>query len=297
MNPRNYKRKVARAASYLYANLFSKPLFGITLGSGLGDLADEIKNPKIISYRKIPYFPVPTAEGHEGLLISGTLQGVPVIGLKGRKHYYEVADQPYGMLQVIFPIHVLAELGVRNSFATNATGGLNPNYKVGDIMIIKDHMTEKGFPSPLLGKHHNFKRHDGGRVWRHQPTNDAYNPSLRELLKRAGSDFKDNVHEGTLITVPGPEYETPAECVFFRDHCNADAVGMSVVPEVLVARNRGMDCVGFSCITNEIAEDGTNATSHEEVMAVLESDEVKDRLTTIVRNFFQYYFIKNLKPI
>lgn len=288
----HYEERVAEAADFLRPKLRSgrqRPEFGIVLGSGLGDIAKEIQNPVIINYIDIPHFPQPTAHGHTGKLYIGELEGVPVIGLNGRKHYYEVADEPFntGMLQVVFGVHVLAELGVQNYFSTNAVGGLNPNYSVGDIMIIKSHINL--IPNPLLGRQHNFRRLDNSKTWRFQPMNDAYNPELRKMLKKAGEKYAGHVHNGTYIALTGPTYETEAECIAFRNGLKADAVGMSTTSEIIVARNRGMKTVAFSCITNTIAEDGTNATNHEEVVRTLDSPEVKERLIGTVRNFFWLY--------
>jgi purine-nucleoside phosphorylase len=285
----NYEKKVKQAADYIRKLLKNTPEFGIILGSGLGDLADSINNPIIINYKDIPNFPTTAIPGHEGKLIIGELNGVSIIGLKGRKHYYEVADEPLnsGILQVIFPIHVLAELGVKNCFVTNAAGGLNSNYKVGDIMIIKSHINI--IPNPLLGRYKIFTTINNKAVERFQPMSQAYNKELRELLKKAGFDNKKNIHEGTYLALTGPSYETEAECIAFRDGLKADAVGMSTAPEVIVAINRGMKVVGFSCITNVISKEGINATNHEEVKSILESEEVKSRLMYTVKKFFEFY--------
>jgi len=287
----NYELKVRQAAKYLRPLVeHYKPEFGLVLGSGLGDLADAMDGVgSKVAYQGIPNFPTPSVEGHEGLMIFGKLEGVPVIALKGRKHYYEVADLPFnnGMLQVIFPVHVLAELGVKNYFVTNAAGGLNQNYEVGDMMVIDSHINM--IPNALLGRHHHFARvDDGEQVERFQPMNGAYDENLRELLTIAGLNSNHYIHNGTYLAVSGPTYETEGECLAFRG-MGADAVGMSTAPEVIVARNRGMNCVGMSCITNKIAKDGTNATNHEEVKAILESTEVRNRLTGTVANFFSLY--------
>lgn len=288
----NYEWYVWQAARYINKNVRNlmqpKLEFGIVLGSGLGDLADMIQNKVEIPYENIPHFPRTTVQGHEGKLIFGELQGVRVVGLKGRKHYYEVADEPFntGMLQAVFPVHVLAGLGVRNYFVTNAAGGLNPSFNIGDLMVIRSHINMQ--PNPLLGRLHAFKRIDNGEpVLRFQPMNEEYNPELRERLSHAGEE--GHIHEGVYLAVTGPSYETKAECLLFRDCFKADAVGMSTAPEVVVARSRGMNVVGMSCITNKIAEDGTNATNHEEVKAVLASQDVRSRITGTVQKFFAAY--------
>ncbi len=287
-----YEEKVGEAADYVRDQLGGiQPTFGVVLGSGLGELAEWIDGSTVIPYGDIPNFPVTTVPGHEGKMVIGNLEGVPVIGLKGRKHFYEVADEPFnnGILQSVFPVHVLAELGVENYFVTNASGGLNPEYGVGDIMILRSHINF--LPNALLGRHHNFTRVDDtdAQVWRFQPMNGSYDPKLTALLRKAGEPHEGHVHEGVYLAVTGPTYETEGESIAFRDGLKADAVGMSTTPEVIVARNRGMKAVGMSCITNVIAADGTNATNHDEVKAILESPEVKKRLSSTVRRFFHLY--------
>lgn len=286
----NYEQCVRSATLAIRQNHLhgTIPAFGIVLGSGLGDVADAIEDAHQVPYEDIPYFPKTTVEGHEGTLIVGKLEGVPVIGLKGRKHYYEVADQLYnnGILQTVFPVHVLADLGVPNYFVTNAAGGLNPSYNVGDAMVIRSHINL--LPNSLLGRQKKFLRLDGKPLWRFQPMNDAYDPYLRKMLLNQ-KGFDPHVHEGVYLAVTGPTFETDAESVAFRDGLFADAVGMSTAPEVIVARNRGMKVVGFSCITNKIAADGTNATNHEEVKAILDSKDVRQRLESIVHGFFAEY--------
>ncbi|MBI4441618.1 purine-nucleoside phosphorylase [Candidatus Woesearchaeota archaeon] len=279
-----YEQRVTAAADYVRKYLKKQPEFGVVLGSGLGDLANELSKPIVLDYGHIPYFPTPTVAGHLGRLLIGSLEGVPVIALQGRKHYYEVADQPMntGMLQVVFPVHVLASLGVPHYFVTNAAGGLNPTYHVGDLMAIKTHINL--LPNPLLGRQMFLPRLDGQDPWRFQPMSGAYDPELTSMLRQAGIQ-----HEGAYLAVTGPTYETEGESIAFRDGLKADAVGMSTTPEVIVARNRGMKAVGFSCITNKIAADGTNATNHEEVTAILESPATRERLSSTVREFFHQY--------
>ena len=292
----NYEDKVNESAiiikhvlGFFNRGSWQPPEFGIVLGSGLGDIANEIKGAKTIPYEHIPNFPRTTVQGHEGKLIYGNLEGVPVIGLKGRKHFYEAADEPFnnGMLQVLFPVHVLACLGVKNYFATNAAGGLNTEYNIGDIMIINSHINM--IPNALLGRQHKFKRVNGEDTWRFQPMNDAYDTQLTSLLCKAAYEICIDTRIGNYLAVTGPTYETKSECLAFRDGLGADAVGMSTAPEVIAARNRGMKCVAFSCITNKIANDGTNATNHEEVKAILDSSEVRQKLTSTVHKFFELY--------
>ncbi|HJX05772.1 MAG TPA: purine-nucleoside phosphorylase [Candidatus Nanoarchaeia archaeon] len=287
----NYEYHV-RQASYTVAQFIKdyKPEFGITLGSGMGYIANLIKDAKTLDYSQIPSFPVPQMPGHEGKLVVGRLEGVDVLCFKGRKHYYEMADEPFnnGIRKAVFPIHMLAELEVKNYFATNAAGGLNLDYCVGDIMLISSHINM--IPNALLGRHLAFNRVDNGKpTERFQPMNEAYDPELRKLFLSAAKKYKDRVHEGVLLGVTGPTYETDAEGLFFRKGLGADAVGTSVTPEVIVARNRGMKAVAFSCITDVIEEDGTNTATHEQVVSVLHSPEVNQRFESIVRTFFRLY--------
>lgn len=287
---RNYEQNVRTAAEYIRDYLSDQPQFGIVLGSGLGDLANQIERPTVLDYKDIPDFPRPTVEGHEGKLLIGKIEGVPIIGLKGRKHYYEVADDPSntGMLQVVFPVHVLAELGVPNYFATNAVGGLNLDYKVGDVMIATSHI-DLFMPDPLAGRPHDFKRvSDNKQVWRFQPMNDAYHPELRKLLLNAGSKYEGQIHQGQLAAVTGPKYESEGTANALRV-LGADAVGMSVIPEAIVARNRGMNVVAMSCITNTVDAQGRNAADHVEVQKVLNAPETRARLSSIIRTFFKNY--------
>jgi purine-nucleoside phosphorylase len=274
-----FVKNIGQAASYIQNainNLHFHPTVTLTLGSGLNKLADLIKPVAIIPYKDIPHFPVSTVPGHEGVLIAGYLEGVPMIGLKGRKHFYEVAGLPRPMDIVTFPVHVAASLGCTLYIATNAAGGLNPTYKVGDLMIIKSHI---GLfqPNPLLGPQHNF-----GNNMFFQPQNTEYSPKLRKIFKT----LDPSIHEGVYVALTGKTYETQAECLMLRA-MGADAVGMSTIPEIIVATNRGMNTFGVSMITNAIAKDGTNATNHEEVTAVLNSKTTEEKLFAIFSKLFK----------
>jgi len=252
------------------------------------DIAKKIKVTETIPYSEIPNFPETSVPGHSGELIIGTLEGTLLIGLKGRRHYYEGATLPLniGILQTVFAVHVMAELGIPNYFVTNAAGGLNRKFQVGDLMLIKSHINF--LPNPLLGKHYPFSRVDDGEsTYRFQPMNEAYSQDLIKKFIKENKKFSKNIHQGSYLAVTGPSYEAEAECIAFRDGLKADAVGMSTTPEVIVARNRGMNVIGFSCITNKIAKDGTNATNHQEVKSILDSKEVKDRISQCVVNFFK----------
>lgn len=282
-----YVLQVGEAASFIRQvikanNLNFSPHVAVTLGSGLGKLADLIEPVATIPYVDIPHFPRTTVPGHEGTLIAGYLEGVPVLGLKGRKHYYEVAGQPDAMDQVVFPAQVAASLDTRLYVATNAAGGLNPNFKVGDLMVIRSH-NGLFFPNALIGTHHDFH---GNNYF--QPLNDLYPKTLRDFFR--GTDSA--IHEGVYAAVTGRTFETQAECIALR-LLGADAVGMSTVPEMIIAHNRRMQTLGVSIITNVIAEDGTNATNHEEVMAILNSKDTEEKLLAVFRSFFQKISFKN----
>ena len=279
-NASDYVAQVNQAESFIRKKIGSKnfsPNVALTLGSGLNKLADLIDPVVKIPYKDIPHFPISTVPGHEGTLIAGYLEGVPVLGLKGRKHYYEGADQRSPMDIVTFPVHVAANLGCKLYIATNAAGGLNPDFKVGDLMLITSHIG-LFLPSPLTGPQHDFGTND-----LFQPQSGEYDAALRKIFKR----LDPTICEGVYVAVTGRAYETQAECLMLRK-LGADAVGMSTVPEIIVATNRGMKTLGISMITNVIAKDGTNATNHEEVMKILNSRTLERKLTKIFRLFFSH---------
>jgi purine-nucleoside phosphorylase len=281
-----YVEQVNTAVEYIRSKISDKkfsPTVSLTLGSGLNKLASVITPVATIPYKDIPHFPLATVPGHEGMLIAGYLENVPVIGLQGRKHFYEIADQPRPMDTVTFPVHVVANLGCKLYIATNASGGLNPTFKIGDLMVISSHI---GLfqQNPLLGVHHDF----GGNDY-FQPQSEEYDPVLRKLFK----ELDPTIREGIYVGVTGRTYETKAECLMLRG-LGADAVGMSTVPEIIVATNRKMKTLGVSLISNVIAKDGTNATNHEEVVAVLNSKEMENKLTRIFQEFFKKLNLQGL---
>ena len=243
-----------KTIDYLKEKIKIKPELGLILGSGLGFLADKIIDPVYIPYNEIPNFPVSTVEGNKGRLVVGILSGKAVIAMQGRFHYYE----GYNMEQVTFPIRVMQLLGVKKLLVTNAAGGVNTNYKPGTIMIIKDHINLMG-TNPLMGKN---KEEFGARF---PDMTYAYKPELRSLAKDVAKDLKIEVEEGVYAGVTGPSYETPAEIRYLRV-IGADAVGMSTVPETIVANHGKMDVLGISCITNMAAGVLDKKLDHEEVM-------------------------------
>lgn len=218
------------------------PLVGVVLGSGLGALADKIQNPITITYKEIPFFPESTAIGHKGNLIFGELSGKKVIAMQGRFHYYE----GYTMEQVTFPIRVMKLLGVSYLFVSNAAGGINLNYSIGDLMIIKDHINL--LPNPLIGPNMD----DFGP--RFPDMTRPYDPALRKLAHEIAQEMGLTLREGVYIGCTGPCYETPAEYKFFRT-IGSDVVGMSTVPEVIVARHCDMPCFGMSVVTDLAHDD------------------------------------------
>ena len=226
------------------------------LGSGLGVLADEVEDKKIIPYSDIPHFHTSTVAGHKGQLVLGMLEGLRVVVQQGRIHFYE----GYTMEEITFPLRVMIRLGVRKLIVTNAAGGINSSYSAGDLMLIRDHINFMG-TNPLIGPN------DEELGPRFPDMSEAYSPRLREITKRVALNLGINLHEGVYIALTGPSYETPAEIKFFSI-IGADAVGMSTVPETIVARHMGIEVLGISCITNSISWDKPKKLSHTEVIEV-----------------------------
>ncbi|MBQ6821935.1 MAG: purine-nucleoside phosphorylase [Bacteroidales bacterium] len=231
--------KINHAARYLKSCIGGEiPTIGIVLGSGLGKLADEIKNPTIIPYRDVPEFPVSTAIGHKGNFIYGDLGGKKIIAMQGRLHFYE----GYPMELVTLGVRVMKLLGIEFLFVSNAAGGVNFDYHVGDLVIIKDHINM--MPNPLIGPNLS----DFGP--RFPDMTCAYDLELQQLAERIGIQMGLNLRKGVYFGSTGPTYETPAEIRFFRE-VGADLVGMSTIPEVIVARHCGIRVFGMSVVTNE----------------------------------------------
>lgn len=226
------------AASFLASRLPKDTKTAIVLGSGLGELANTIKEATVIPYTQIPHFASSTAVGHKGNLIVGLLNGVPVIAMQGRFHYYE----GYTMEQVTFPIRVMKLLGIENLLVSNAAGGINTSFKVGDLMIIRDHINN--LPNPLIGPNVEMF---GPRF---PDMTRAYDRELQTKAKAITQELGIPVKEGVYVGLTGPSYETPAEYAFWGK-VGGDAIGMSTVPEVIVARHAGIRVFGMSVITNE----------------------------------------------
>lgn len=247
------------------------PEVGIVLGSGLGGLADVVDAEATVSYAEIPHFPVPTAEGHRGRLILGRLEGRRVAALQGRVHLYE-GHTPE---RVTFPVRVLHALGVHTLIVTNAAGGLNPSFRAGDLMLITDHINFTG-TNPLVGPN------DAALGPRFPDMSRAYHPALRETAAAAAQAEQVTLREGVYVGVLGPSYETPAE-VEMLARWGADAVGMSTVAEVIVARHIGVRVLGIAAITNALARGGVSAglVTHKEVLAT--AVELGPRFVRLVR--------------
>ena len=251
-----------------------QPLIGIILGSGLSALADAVEDPVSIDYQDIPHFPVSTILGHKGRLVLGMLQGLPVVVMQGRVHYYE----GYSMQQVTLPVRVLRQLGVETLVVTNAAGGLNKAFSSGDLMLITDHINLVGMTgaNPLRGPN------DDELGPRFPDMSKAYDRDLRLLAVAVASEAGLPLHQGVYVGLTGPTYETPADIRFLR-LIGADAVGMSTVPEVIVARHGGMRVLGLSGISNVAIDqiDTEAEASHEEVLQA--GKQLAPRMTTLIK--------------
>jgi purine-nucleoside phosphorylase len=262
------------AASVIRRATNVRPEIGIILGSGLSALADAVEAPVAIEFRDIPYFPVSTIEGHHGRLVAGTLQGKPVVVMQGRVHYYE----GYSMQEVTLPVRVMRQLGVETLVVTNAAGGLNPAFGAGDVMLIVDHINLVGMTgaNPLRGPN------DPSLGPRFPDMSKAYDRDLRRLAIEVAAEAGLPLRQGVYVGLTGPTYETPADIRFLR-MLGADSVGMSTVPEVIVARHGGMRVLGLSGISN-VAIDQIDAeveASHEEVLQA--GTLITPRMTAIIK--------------
>jgi len=255
-----------------------QPRIGLILGSGLNALAESVEGATSIPFAEIPNFPVSTVEGHSGRLIFGTLEGVPLVVMQGRAHYYE----GYSMNRVGLPIRVMRVLGCELLVVTNAAGGLNMTYRPGDVMVIRDHINLIGMAglNPLRGPN---LAEFGPRF---PSMNEAYEPALRQLAQEIALEAAIPAHQGVYICLAGPSFETPADVRFLR-LIGADAVGMSTVPEVITARHSGMRVLGLSGISNTlVGEEGAPPPNHEEVLAA--GQVLTPRLETIIRGVLRH---------
>jgi purine-nucleoside phosphorylase len=248
-----------------------QPVLGIVLGSGLGSLANSIEDPVVIPYRELPEFPVSTAVGHKGNFIVGQLGGKTVIAMQGRIHYYE----GYGMDQVVLPIRVMIGVGIRTLIVSNAAGGTNLAYHVGDLMIIRDHINL--LPNPLIGP--NFDEYGP----RFPDMTRPYDPALIRLAVQVGDKLGIKLHRGVYVGGTGPSYETPAEYKYFRT-IGGDAVGMSTIPEVIVARHAGVPVFGISVITNEAHDDYADDFVNDGDDVVKAANAAAERMSRLITN-------------
>ena len=260
--------KIQETAAFLKIKMHTKPETAIILGTGLGSLVNEITDKYEINYQNIPNFPVSTVEGHSGKLIFGKLGDKDILAMQGRFHYYE----GYNMKEVTFPVRVMRELGIKTLFVSNASGGMSPDFEVGDLMIITDHINF--FPEhPLRGKNIPY----GPRF---PDMSEAYNKELIRKADQIAAEKGIKVQHGIYIGVQGPTYETPAEYKMFRI-LGADAVGMSTVPEVIVANHCGIKVFGISVITDLGVEGKIIEITHEDVQKA--ADAAQPLMTTIMR--------------
>ncbi len=264
--------KIQETASWLKSKLSTQPTTAIILGTGLGKLADEIEITSAIPYSDIPNFPVSTVEGHSGKLILGKLGGKGILAMQGRFHYYE----GYSMKEVTFPIRVMYELGIKTLFVSNAAGGTNPDFEIGTLMIITDHINF--FPEhPLRGKN----LPTGPRF---PDMHEAYNRDLIQLADEIAAEKNIPVAHGVYLGTQGPTFETPAEYrMFYR--MGADSVGMSTVPEVIVAHHCGIKVFGMSIITDLGVEGKIVEVSHEEVQEA--ANAVQPLMAEIMREMIR----------
>jgi purine-nucleoside phosphorylase len=247
--------KIVETAEFLKSQTDVRPTSGIVLGTGLGGLIDEIKISDRIPYDKIPNFPVTTVEGHQGNLIFGELGGIPVVAMQGRFHYYE----GYSMQEVTFPLRVLKALGISQLLLSNAAGGINPDFEVGDLMVIRDHINF--FPeNPLRGPN---LAEMGTRF---PDMSEPYNRELIALAHTIAGKIGIRLREGVYIGNPGPSFETPAEYTHYR-LIGGDTIGMSTIPEVIVARHMELPVFGVSVVTNVAVTGNFTENSHEDVQA------------------------------
>ncbi len=265
--------KIMAAASYIQEKHPQAPRIGLILGSGLGDLAEEIENPTVIPYDRIPAFPVSTVEGHKGQLVLGRLMGKEVVAMQGRFHYYE----GYDLKTVTFPVRVMKELGVEILLVTNACGGMNPKLYPGVLMLIKDHINMIG-SNPLIGE--NLDKYGP----RFPDMSRAYDPELIELAEGVAREIDVDVKKGVYVGISGPYYYSRAELKMLRI-LGGDALGMSTVPETIVAAHSGMRVLGISLVTDMAIPDTLEPIDHAIVMAQAEAS--KPRFIRFVKGILE----------
>lgn len=252
------QQKINEAVASIQEKFKKQPTVGLILGSGLGMLADEIEDPVKIKYDSVPNFPESTVEGHAGQLVLGELNGLTVIAMQGRFHYYE----GYGLDAVTFPVRVMKALGVEKLIVTNAAGGVNTSFQPGDLMLITDHINNTA-QNPLIGPN------NSALGVRFPDMSTAYDREMQTIAREVADKLQLDLKEGVYVWNTGPTYETPAEIRMLQT-IGGDAVGMSTVPEVIVARHAGIEVLGISCISNMAAGILDQPLNHEEVIETTE---------------------------
>lgn len=261
------------AADYIRSQTRHRPQVGMILGSGLNPLAQAVQDADVIPYEGIPHFPKPTVEGHAGRLVLGWLAETPVIIMQGRVHFYE----GYPIQQVVFPVRVMQVMGIEMLIVTNAAGGINPAFRPGDLMLITDHINLLG----MAGANPLFGPNDPTLGPRFPEMSQAYDPDLQRMARGVAQEGDIPLQEGIYVALSGPSFETPADIRFLR-LIGADAVGMSTVPEVIVAHHGGIRVLGISGISNVALAEPTpgQEASHEEVLAA--GQQIVPRLTALL---------------
>ena len=270
---KEYLEQIAEAISYIKKNTDIKPEIGIILGTGLGGLADDVEVETTLSYKDIPHFPISTVETHEGKLLFGKLAGKSVVAMQGRFHYYE----GYSMKQITFPVRVMAKIGVKTLLISNACGGMNPTYSRGDIMIIEDHINLIG-DNPLIGP--NLDEFGP----RFPDMSEPWSKDLIFLAERIAIENKIKFQKGVFVAVSGPNLETRAEYRFLH-MIGADCVGMSTVPENIVAIHCGIRVLGLSVVTDECFPDSLQPVNLEEIIET--ANQAEPKLTLIMKKVIE----------
>ncbi len=267
------KTKINESLEYIMKEIEIKPVIGLILGSGLGNLADEIENKRTVKYKEIPHFPVSTVEGHEGQLVIGNLQGKSVIAMQGRFHYYE----GYTMEEITFPVRVMKEMGVELLIVTNACGGMNPKLYPGALMFINDHINFTG-DNPLIGPN------DSELGPRFPDMSTAYDKNLIKLGQNVAAEMDIQTEEGVYLAISGPSYMSSAELRMLR-RFGADTVGMSTVPEAIVARHSGIKVLGISCVTDMAIADELEPLEHSKVVEV--ANQTRPKFIKLVKGIIK----------
>ncbi len=273
MNKPDYYSRIEEAANTVLANLPKIPRTAIILGSGLGDFVDQLSDSISIPFSEIPCFPLSTVKGHEGILVGGYLAESYIIAMKGRLHYYE----GHPIENVVFPIRLFQKIGIQNLILTNAAGGISSQLSEGSLMQIQDHISF-GCPNPLIGSN------DERFGTRFPAMNEVYSPEFQAILSQLASELSISLHSGIYAYTTGPSYETPAEISLLKQ-LGISAVGMSTVPEAIVAKHAGMKIAALSCITNMAAGIAKNHPTHEEVLEV--ALKVKNDFQILLFQFIQ----------